>query len=270
MKLFDGKKEAEKLEQRITDYLNINPVEAVLLVVMIGDNKESEKYVNLKKKVCERLGINIKIEMIDDSLGDSIIIGKVKKLFGAKNIKGGIIQLPLPRKSLQKALDAIPFDKDTDMISSNTLTRYYSNKPVKPSPVVRSFEHFISYNRIDLENINCAVIGAGELVGRPLAHYLDNKKAKVVIFDDDSLYKNGEFLNFDLIVLSSGSANLIKGENLKGGCALVDFGSSVVEGKTVGDLDLNSELDHLGVISPSPGGMGPLVIRYLIMNFLGL
>ena len=77
-------------------------------------------------------------------------------------------------------------------------------------------------------------------------------------------------MNFDLLILSAGVPNLVKGQDIEPNTHVVDFGSAVVNGKSTGDLDKNSALSHLSVVSPSPGGMGPLVVRYLIMNFLGI
>jgi methylenetetrahydrofolate dehydrogenase (NADP+)/methenyltetrahydrofolate cyclohydrolase len=83
-------------------------------------------------------------------------------------------------------------------------------------------------------------------------------------------YKAKKPLNCHLLVLSAGSPELVKGEYISEKCSVVDFGSSVINNKTIGDLDLKSAIGHLGVVSPSPGGMGPLVTRFLIMNFLGI
>jgi methylenetetrahydrofolate dehydrogenase (NADP+)/methenyltetrahydrofolate cyclohydrolase len=87
----------------------------------------------------------------------------------------------------------------------------------------------------------------------------------VRVLDD---YSTGNKLDCDLLIVGVGAPNLVNGQDIKEGCSVVDFGSTIVDRKTLGSLNYDSELGHLGLISPSPGGMGPLVIRFLIMNFL--
>jgi len=115
--------------------------------------------------------------------------------------------------------------------------------------------------------LKAVVIGEGYLVGKPAAQYLKSKNYQVTVIND---YQTGQKIDADLLVLSAGIPNLVRGEDISEGCDVVDFGSSVVYGKTVGDLAQESSLEHLGLVSMSPGGVGPLVVRYLIMNFLSI
>ena len=115
-----------------------------------------------------------------------------------------------------------------------------------------------------MKSLKSVVVGNGELVGKPISFFLNKNGADVNVLTD---YDGAGKLNCRLLVLCAGSPLLVKGDNISVGCDVVDFGSSVVEGKCVGDLDMNSNLEHLGCISKSPGGMGPLVVRYLLLNW---
>ena len=104
MQIFDGKEYAKVLEKRIVDKLIQVPVAGNLSIVQIGKNLSSEKYIQIKKKLCEKLGIPIDIHYIDESLSDTEIYKRVGDIFNDNKVSGGIIQLPLPRKSLNNVL----------------------------------------------------------------------------------------------------------------------------------------------------------------------
>jgi methylenetetrahydrofolate dehydrogenase (NADP+)/methenyltetrahydrofolate cyclohydrolase len=275
--LFNGREEALKLDFRIKEELEKNPslkgLNNTLCIILIGNNSSSRRYVDLKRCLCEGFGINVLVEEVDDSLSDEGIRTRVGDLCRKDSIKGIIIQLPLPRPSLDSLLSLIPEEKDVDKISPKSIKKFYSedfsknSKDIKFSPVIRAFKYFLDYARINPRNIETTIIGKGFLVGEPLGHFLLQQGAKVQFVLD---YKAKFRLNCQLLVLSAGYPELVKGECISEMCNVVDFGSSVVNNKTIGDLDLKSAIGHLSFVSPSPGGMGPLVTRFLIMNFLGI
>ena len=265
MELFDGKKHAELLDEKIRKHLSSNPIDKSLAIILIGSDPASEKYVGIKEKLCNNLGIPIEVHRISEDLTDKQILNQVENIFSSEEVSGGIIQLPLPRETLNKALELIPLDKDIDLISLKAQEIYYSGDFMRLSPIVRALEYFLEVNKIDIEGLDTCVIGDGYLVGKPVAHYLKLKSANTTPLSD---YKTGCELDYQLIILSAGIPSLVKGQNVVKDCHILDYGSSVVGGKVKGDLDLDSELSHLGIISPSLGGLGPLVTRYLLLNFL--
>jgi len=267
VEFFNGREHAGILDQRISDYIYKNPVTKSLAIIMVGNDATSEKYVGIKEKLCKRLNIPIEIFKISGDFSDEAIFIQIENIFRNNEVGGGIIQLPLPRKSLNKALELIPLEKDVDLISPNAQEKYYSGNFSKLSPVVRALKYFLTENKISTNNLNSCVIGDGYLVGKPITQYLNQKGAKNTLVLD---YKRNCKLDCQLLILSAGISGLVKGENIKSNCHILDYGSSVVDGKVKGDLDLESEIAHLGVISPSPGGVGPLVTRFLTMNFLGI
>ena len=272
MEFFDGNLHAKKLEEKISQHLTSREnVSDELAIILIGDNLSSEKYVSLKQKVAARLGIKVNVYRFDPSKMQSLeMLVKGSDIIYSPKVKSVIVQLPLPTPRLYSLLTKIPYEKDVDMLSEGFKKKFYSGDLSRLSPVVRAVEYFINSNKVQIEGKNVFIIGGGELVGKPLAFYLKKKGANVKVIDIPDSYKTGDYLDADLIVSSTGVPNLVRGENISEGCNVIDFCSFVVDGKVVGDLDLNSELDHLGVISPSPGGMGPLVVRFLLMNHLGI
>ncbi len=267
MKFFESKLCAIQLEDEIKTYILRTKNGYVLSIVQIGENKVSEKYISLKQAFCRSIGVEVEVHKISESLEDGKVFDSVKTVFN-KHISGGIlVQLPLPRKSLNPILDLIPVGKDVDLLSGTSRARFYSGDFEKLPPVIRSLALFIGKTNLNLKNTEVTVIGNGFLVGKPAAFYLKQLGACVEIINK---YKVGRSINADLLVLSAGVPNLINGEDIKKGCNVVDFGSSVVGGRVVGDLNLESRIGDLGVVSPSPGGVGPLVVRFLVMNHLGI
>ena len=267
MEFLDVNKCTSVLDARIQAYLANNSGNGVMAIIQVGDNPISESYIRLKIKYCSKFGITAQLFKIESTLPDADIIKKVQEIFARSEVLGGIIQLPLPRSSLNSILNLIPLEKDIDMLSSNSWIQYDAGKLGIKSPVVLAFRTFVDTFSIDIHNMTVEVIGRGKLVGVPIEKYLLSMGVKPLFLDD---YISGDRIDADLLVTSTGVPNLLKGENVTSGCSIVDFGSSIINGKTVGDLDLSSRLSHLNYISPSPGGMGPLVLRYLIMNYLGL
>ncbi len=267
MKIFDSKTQSGILEKKISESLEkLKGVERVLAIIQVGNNESSNKFVDLKVKLCEKYGILCEVKKINDvKNNDDEIYEIVENVFSDERISGGIIQLPLPRRSLYRLLDLIPLEKDIDVISTEGKKRFYSGDFSKLPPVVMAFENFSSNCEISYKGLKAVLIGEGDLVGKPISHYLSKKGADVKTISD---YKSKDKLDCDLLVLSAGIPNLVKGENISEGCNVVDFGSSVIDGKCVGDLDMKSSIEHLGCISKSPGGMGPLVVRYLLFNFI--
>lgn len=267
MQIFDGKKHAEVLEKRIVSALSKNPISGSLAIIQIGKNTSSEKYIQIKKKLCDKLGIPIDIHYIDETLSDIEIQNRAGDIFNNKEVSGGIIQLPLPRKSLDVVLDLIPLEKDVDVISKEGTKMFYFGDFKRLSPIARAAKYFMEENKIFATGLKVCVIGEGNLVGKPVTYFMKKMGAEVAVLSN---YDGKCKISCQLLVLTAGIPKLVKGENISNNCNVIDFGSSIIDGKCVGDLDFNSKLSHLGIISKSPGGVGPLVVRFLLMNLLGI
>lgn len=271
MLLFDGNAHARTLDTQLINHINdlkkVGSSISTLAIIQVGDNESSKKYINLKLKLCEKVGVPVILHQFQTDESDFDISSKVKSIFNDHNIGGGIIQLPLPRLSLYSLLDLIPSNKDIDLLSSTSQSQFYEKNFAKLSPVIRAAQFFISQNQLVLEKLKVFVVGEGNLVGKPLAHYLKSFGASVTTILN---YERGMSLDCQLLILSAGVPNLVTGADIKADCHVIDFGSAVVAGKVVGDFDISSPTEHLGTLSASPGGMGPLVVRFLLMNHLGL
>jgi methylenetetrahydrofolate dehydrogenase (NADP+)/methenyltetrahydrofolate cyclohydrolase len=270
MQFFDGNLHAKNLDLRLYELSKQKESELkALYIVQLGDNPSSTKYINLKIKLCNRLGIDAIHKKYPQDIAFSNLASDLASILEATSTGGIIIQLPLPKDVFQNVLNLVPIDKDIDLLSAEAQGRFYNNDFTLLPPVVAAFDYFVRTNNLELKDLSAAVIGNGFLVGAPIAHYLRAQGAAVKLYEEAH---NVEDLMFkeDLLVLAAGVPRLIRGKQIKEGGIVVDFGSSVIDRVVVGDLDIYSSLDHLGAISPSPGGMGPLVLRFLLLNFFKL
>jgi methylenetetrahydrofolate dehydrogenase (NADP+)/methenyltetrahydrofolate cyclohydrolase len=270
MILFDGRKYSAELDVEIAEFVKSHSNIGKLLLIQIGEDSASRKYIQLKSKLCQKFDIPVETLFISENHREGEIFSEVRSHLNEKATTGAIIQLPLPSKNLQGLLDSIPTTKDVDRLSSTSQDQFYQKKFKKLPPVIRALNLFLEKNSITVSGKSVFVVGEGFLVGKPVSFYLRTLGAHVTVIRN---YKTGTKLNCQLLVLSAGIPNLVNSQDLNDGCDVVDFGSTVVDGKITGDLssgDDTAKLSHLGSVSLSPGGVGPLVVRYLIMNHLGI
>ena len=152
MKIFDYKFQANIIEDKIRKALasKTHFKDKLLVIIQIGNDLSSSKFIDIKIKLCEKLGVGCKVYKIDEKKSDEFIFNIVHEIFADEKELGGIIQLPLPRKSLYKVLDLIPVDKDVDVISTERKRRFYEGDFFMLPPTVKALESFINSNIFDL------------------------------------------------------------------------------------------------------------------------
>lgn len=269
MEFFDLKKFCTELDNIISNTLRNSDLTLLgkLLILQIGSIPESTKYVNLKLSLCNRLGIPAEHVVLDADDSAEAIFSQIQSYCNDPLYTSVIIQLPIIRDDLKDVVDLIPYDKDVDILSSEAKKRFYSGDFTRLSPLVRATSLFIESYLNSVQNPTAVVIGQGSLVGKPITHYLRSKNWQVKVYAENDSVQNLEF-DADLVISATGVPSLLKGSNMSKDVSVIDFGSTVIDGAIRGDLDLTSNLDHLAIVSPSPGGLGPIVVRYLIFNHL--
>lgn len=265
MKIFNGLNEALLLDELIINKVKLLDYVPKLAIIQLGDDPVSNKYVKLKSNLASKLGIGIELHKFKSDTSLNSLENSVNTLAKDKEVHGIIVQLPLPKLEYYCVIDLIPKQKDVDHLNSNYI--YTSDNEVKYSPVVRSFIHFAKFIKLDLVACETVIIGDGKLVGKPISEYLKFLNANYRCMLN---YANNTAISCDLLVLGTGLPNLIKGECLNKSTNVIDFGTSSHSGTIIGDFDINSDTSKVNYLSTSPGGMGPLVIRYLFMNLIGI
>ena len=274
MQILDGKKLAKKIEENVAK--EVEALKATtgrvpgLAVILVGNDPASQAYVGMKKKACDRVGFYSVTHEMPESISQEAIEETIRMMNQNPNIDGILIQLPLPSQiDTTKLLELVDPSKDVDGFHPYNVGRLTTGLdgfvPCTPLGVM---ELLNEYN-IDVKGKNCCVVGASNIVGKPMAALLLNANATVEIchiFTDD-LKKHTQ--NADMIFVGAGVINLIKEDMVKEGTVVVDIGiNRNSEGKLVGDVDFENVSKKCSYITPVPGGVGPMTIAMLLANTL--
>lgn len=274
MTLLDGKKLSQHTRDEIkarAQKLRASGVEPALAVILVGDDAASHTYVNNKAKACEQCEIKSFVYKLAENTTQSELLALINTLNFDDSVDGILVQLPLP-KHIDKAviLEAISVHKDVDgfhPFNVGLLNTGFEGAllPCTPFGVMKLLKAY----DINVEGLNAVIIGASNIVGRPMATMLLNLGATVSVCHiktrDLSLYTR----QADLIVVAAGCAGLLRADMVKDGVIVVDVGiNRLANGKLVGDVDFESVSKKASFISPVPGGVGPMTIAMLLENTL--
>jgi len=269
MFLFQAKNYKDELDYIIKTRVEKLSEEKYLAIVKVGDNPASNMYVNIKQKVAEKVGIQTKLLEFPKKVKKVELIEALDGLSSDKKCGGILIQYPLPPTlDINEISQHIEPSKDVDFFTHKNLGKFYveSSADFAP-PVIKSVAFILNTLKIDLKGARVLLIGQGFLVGKPLLNYFSQNLATVVSFNEYSDNLKKELLRADLIITATGEPGLIKGDSIKKGASIIDFGAGNKDNPT-GDLDMDSKITHLNIVSPSPGGVGPINVRFVLFNFI--
>jgi len=274
MQLIDGKSLAQKVQTSVTTEVeqlkqekNIVPG---LAVILIGDDPASHAYVKMKAKACERVGFYSITHHMPDTISQDEIIATIEMMNANPRIDGILVQLPLPKHvDTDKILEVIDPKKDVDGFHAYNVGRLVTNLDsfvaCTPLGVMKMFE---AYN-IDLEGKDVCVVGASNIVGKPMASLLLNANATVTVTHIYTKDLKAHTSRADIIVVGVGVPELIKEDMVKEGAIVIDIGiNRIKDGSLVGDVDFKNVSQKCSYITPVPGGVGPMTIAMLLSNTL--
>lgn len=265
----NGRKLADEILAGLKkEFLKLPPLSAG--AVLVGSNPASVSFLKQKSKTAEKIGVNFKIFKFAANITTGKLLKEIAQLNKNKNINGIIVQLPLPKHiDTEKILGAINPEKDMDALSP---------KPSVFAPTVEAVKFVFRKYRVSLKNKNILVVGYGRLVGQPIYAWLSRSVSKIKIIDvKDENRLLALAKRADIIISGVGKADLIKGIMIKRDAVLVDFGFSRKNGKIRGDFampagrqDFESCTEKAKLITPVPGGMGPIMVAMLFKNLFKL
>jgi methylenetetrahydrofolate dehydrogenase (NADP+)/methenyltetrahydrofolate cyclohydrolase len=270
MQLIDGKKISEELKSAIAlevSGLNSKPG---LAVILVGDNAASKVYVNNKEKGCQEVGFNsIKINR-DENTTEKELLQLIQDLNNDETIDGILVQLPLPNHiNTKKVIEAIDPIKDVDGFHKENMGRLLQNNPTLRPCTPRGVMTMLEKSNINPSGLDAVVIGASNIVGRPMAIELLNAGATVTICHSKTQDLPGKVKSADIVVAAVGIPRFVQADWLKKGSIVIDVGINRLEtGELVGDVDFDQAKDVVNAITPVPGGVGPMTIATLLENTL--
>jgi len=272
MQILDGKALSNKIKQKVKQDVEIlqeqREITPGLAVVLVGSDPASAAYVAMKSKACKDAGIYSIVHEMPETISQENILEIISMMNENPNIDGILVQLPLPKHIDTTAiLEAIDPAKDVDGFHPYNVGRVTAGLdgfiPATPYGVMELFKEY----NIDLQGKDVCVVGASNIVGKPLATLLLNANATIDVCHIYTKDLKEHTLRADIICVGVGVVNLIKEDMVKDGAIIVDIGINRLEsGKLVGDVDFENVSSKCSYITPVPGGVGPMTIAMLLQN----
>lgn len=271
MILLDGKKLAQKMLDILKKEISESKKELRLAAVFVGDNQITKKFLEQKKGAAQDIGLGLRIYDFPETISTNELRGRLAEIVHEEKNTGVIVQLPLPEHiNTQYILNAIVPEKDVDVLSARALGNFFVGKSEVLPPVVGAVRAFFDEYGIECRGKHAVVVGAGKLVGKPVAVWLMNEGAAVSVVNEFTKDTSEFTKRGDIIISGAGKPKLITGDMVKEGVVVIDAGTSEAEGKVVGDVDFDSVSPKASFITPVPGGVGPVTVAMLFKNLISL
>ena len=271
-KIIDGKQVAASIrlecKTRVADLRAKTGVTPGLAVILVGDNPASAVYVTSKIKACAEAGMRSFRKQYPATIDEETLIGTIEELNRDQNVHGILVQLPLPPHiDMRRVLKTIDARKDVDgfhlynvggLVVGDTVF-----PPCTPYGVVKLLEH----EHIEVEGRNVVVVGASNIVGKPMALMLMQREATVSVCHVKTRDLAQYTILADILVVAAGKPNLILPQMVKHGAVVIDVGiNRLPDGRIVGDVDFEGVRQKASYITPVPGGVGPMTVTMLLFN----
>ena len=238
-------------------------------IILVGEDQESERYVGMKLKKIKEVGADGQIRKIEEDVSNDELMKIIDGLNSDDKVNGILIQLPLPDVfETEKILSRIALEKDVDALNPATLKKIDSGEesyfPAGVGAVLEIFERY----KIGIKGKNIMVIGISDLLGRPLSSILKNRGGDVRKIDVGNHLTFEDLVASDIIVTDISKPEWLKADMVKEGVVVIDAANNYIDGKVIGDVEFNQVNKKASVITPVPGGVGPILIASLIENLV--
>lgn len=270
--IVNGKQLAEDLAHDLAAQIAASKKKLRLGIVMVGEDSRSLAFIRQKEKFAEIIRCDTRIYKFPIHISTSKLRAEVSKIAHIPQNQGVIVQMPLPDGiNEQNILNAVVPTKDIDVLSARSVGDAMVGTAKIESPIVGALQAVLAAGSLpSVSGMEVVVVGAGRLVGRPVASWLIREGANVSVLNDSvpdiSIYTK----RADVIVMGAGVPGLLKGGMVKDGVIVIDAGTSESEGKIVGDVDTDSVSPKAAVLAAVPGGIGPLTVAMVFKNLVTL
>jgi methylenetetrahydrofolate dehydrogenase (NADP+) / methenyltetrahydrofolate cyclohydrolase len=267
--IIDGRKIADYVLGELRKEIIENNLDLSLGAVLVGDDPEFKKFVDLKSRIAEKIGISFTIYKFPEDIKTKDLKKNMQEICQWSD--GVLVELPLPKNLDQQAiLNEVSVEKDVDVLSDEAQKLFYENKSKILPPAVEASKIVFEKYEIDLKGKKAAVFGYGVLVGKPMAHWLVERGAEVSIIRSKTEKPEEFSKQADIIISGVGKPGLITGDMVKKDVIIMDFGYGKIGDKMAGDVDYKTVSKKSDLITPVPGGMGPVLIAAVLKNLVEL
>lgn len=271
MKIIDGKKYAAEIINNLKDevaLLKKQGKEITMAIILVGDNASSEIYVRNKMQKCAELGIKTVLKRYD-TITEAELMQVINDLNNDAAITGILVQSPLPATIDEaKIMNLIKPWKDVDGFSITNMGALALNNEQILAATPLGIITLLEKEQVDIAGKHVVIVGRSKIVGRPLALALLNRDATVTICHRQTPNLKEITKEADILVVAVGKAHFITAEYVKDGAIVIDVGISRVDGKIYGDVDMENVQDKVALITPVPGGVGPMTVASLLTNLV--
>lgn len=260
----------EELKKKITCYKEETGKNIGLAVVVVGNDPASAVYVRNKHRACEQVGIeSFQIELAEDTT-EAELLSKIDELNTDDGVNGILVQLPLPKHINEtRVIENISPEKDVDAFHPSNVGRIMIGNhkflPCTPAGIIA----LLDYYKIDISGKKCVVIGRSNIVGKPMAILLMEHNGTVTVCHSKTNNTADICREADIIVVAIGKAEFLRADMVKEGAVVIDVGiNRLSDGRLVGDVAFDEVSKRASMITPVPGGVGPMTITMLLYNTL--
>jgi len=272
-KILDGKALAEKLnlalKVKINEAVDRIDIKPKIVTILVGEDPASKVYLNMKKRTSAFVGIESEILELDEHISKEKITEEINKLNTNDNVHGILLQLPLPKSQASNTLnyiERISPKKDVDgltPVNKGKLYDYNENlAPCTPTGIITLLEYY----NIELKGKEVVIINRSNLVGKPLIFMMLKRNATVSVCHTSTINIENHMRRADILVVAVRHPNFVTKEKIKKDTIIIDVGINRVNGKLCGDVNFEDVFEKSGKIAPSPGGIGPLTVHFLLQN----
>jgi methylenetetrahydrofolate dehydrogenase (NADP+)/methenyltetrahydrofolate cyclohydrolase len=241
-----------------------------LTVVRIEGDPASKIYVNMKQKTAQKLGFDCVVTALPTQCDQAMLEQQISAYAADASVTGILLQLPLPAHlNARAALNKIPPLKDVDGLTPTNAGHLMAGEPQLTPATPLGVMRLIKHGGINVAGMNAVVIGSSNLVGAPLARLLTLAGATVTVCNSKTRDLTAHTQQADLIITAAGRPNLLTANMVKNGTVLVDVGiNRLPDGSLTGDMDFTALAPKAKLITPVPGGVGPMTIASLMTNLV--
>lgn len=269
MILMDGKKLRDKILSELKRKIENQKIEAMLAIILVGDDEASKIYVRNKENACKNIGIKCNTFIFPSNTSEKTICDLINSLNNDENVTGIILQSPVPEQiNFDKCSNLIDSSKDIDGFTTDNIYNLYLDNDKLIPCTVKGIIRLLDEYKINLEGANVVIVGRGKIVGRPLMFALLNRDATVTITHSKTKNLSAITKTADILISAVGKPNLITRDMIKENAVVIDVGISRIDGKVCGDVDFENVSKKASFITPVPGGVGPVTVAMIMENIL--
>ena len=274
--LIDGRKISSEikaeLKEEIEKLKNEKGRIPGLATIIIGKDKASQIYVGSKVKTCSEIGIQSFLYELAEDIEEKEVLKLIEELNIRSEIDAILVQLPLPKQiSEKKIMNTIIPSKDVDCFSNENIGKMFLNpntdiRPCTPAGILE----LLSRYSVKLEGKKVVILGRSNIVGKPIAIMLISSGATVTVCNSKTVDLEKIIKKADILISAIGKSKFIKKEMIKEKAIIIDVGINRIDGKITGDVDFDDVIDKVSMITPVPGGVGPMTIAMLLKNTVNM